>query len=61
MMDRLTGRRPGFAEWCQCTRLLLGWPAGSPEAWRDLYASGATPLQAARQTVFGEQTAAAGD
>jgi hypothetical protein len=54
MMDRMM-RRPGFSKWCQCTRLLLGWTAGTPENWRNLYASGATPLQAARRTVFGEE------
>jgi hypothetical protein len=55
MTDRITGQRPPFAEWCQCTRLLLGWVAGMPGNWPDLYAAGVTPLQAARRTVFGEQ------
>jgi len=53
MHDRNTTRRPAFTDWCQFTRLLLGWAAGTPEVWRDLYAAGATPLQAARATVFG--------
>lgn len=53
MTDRNPARRPAFTDWCQFTRLLLGWTAGTPDVWRDLYAAGATPLQAARETVFG--------
>ncbi len=55
MTDRKPMHRPAFADWCQHTRLLLGWPSGTPEHWHDLYAAGATPLQAARQTVFGHE------
>jgi hypothetical protein len=57
MKDRMTGPRPSFADWCQYTRLLLGWTSGTPETWADLYAAGATPLQAAQHTVFGDQPA----
>jgi hypothetical protein len=57
MQDRVTASRPPFAEWCQCARLLLGWSAGTPDDWPDLYAAGATPLQAARRTVLGQQSA----
>jgi hypothetical protein len=57
-MDRMA-RRPAFTVWCECTRLLLGWAAGTPDVWRSLYASGATPLQAARHTVFGSKATVA--
>lgn len=55
MLDRMPSLRPRFADWCQCTRLLLGWAGGTAAEWADLYAAGATPLQAARQTAFGMQ------
>ena len=54
-MDRLSARHSPFTTWCQCTRLLLGWSVGTHAGWRKLYAAGATPLQAARWTIFGEQ------
>ena len=54
MRERMAVPRPAFSEWCHCVRLLLGWAAGTPDAWPDLYAAGVTPLEAARRTIFGE-------
>ena len=43
-----------FALWCNCVRQLLGWREGEGDDWRALYASGHTPRDAARATVYGD-------
>jgi hypothetical protein len=43
-----------FAAWCNCVRQLLGWREGEGDDWRALYASGHTPRDAARATVYGD-------
>ncbi len=52
-----TRRRMTYEVWCQCARLLLGWAEGDAAQWPALYRGGLTPLQAARQTGFGDAAA----
>jgi hypothetical protein len=54
-----TLRRMSYEVWCQCARLLLGWPDGDAAQWPALYREGFTPLQAARATGFGDPAAEA--
>ena len=47
-------RRVSYEVWCQCARQLLGWAEDDAARWPALYLGGLTPLQAARQTCFGD-------
>ncbi len=44
----------GFEAWCGYVRHLLGWAEGMDESWPTLFASGHTPRDAARTTVYGD-------
>jgi len=44
----------GFDEWASCVRRLLGWAEGIGADWAALFASGHTPRDAARATVYGD-------
>ena len=44
----------GFEAWCDCVRRLLGWTEGTGEGWAALFASGHTPRDAARTTIYGD-------
>jgi hypothetical protein len=44
----------GFEAWCDCVRRLLGWSEGAGEDWAALYATGHTPRDAARTTIYGD-------
>lgn len=43
-----------FEAWCGCVRRLLGWSGGVGDDWAAMYASGHTPRDAARTTVYGD-------
>ncbi len=47
-------RQDDFEAWCKCVRRLLDAPDGDQRDWRDLYASGHTPRDAARIAVYGD-------
>jgi hypothetical protein len=57
--NKATGgwQRLSYEMWCQCARLLLGWAEGDAVQWPALYRAGLTPLQAARETGFGDAAA----
>jgi hypothetical protein len=57
--DGTTGRwrKLSYDVWCQCARLLLGWAEGDAAEWPALYGAGLTPLQAVRETGFGNPAA----
>ena len=50
------GDTSGYEAWCDCVRRLLGWTEGAEEGWPALFASGHTPRDAARTTIYGDTT-----
>ena len=46
--------RVSFEAWAECVQQVLGATEGDPALWRAFYVGGATPLEAARRTVLGD-------
>ncbi len=49
-----TSDAAAFEAWCGCVRRLLGWNDGTGDGWPALFASGHTPRDAARATIYGD-------
>ncbi len=54
MTETIALRQAGFEAWSSCVRRLLGWSDGMHEDWPALFASGHTPRDAARATIYGD-------
>jgi hypothetical protein len=45
-----------FEVWCGCVQRLLGWAGDMHEDWPALFAAGLTPREAARTTIYGDDS-----